>query len=380
MSVASSDDFSTRFRRLLRRFGVKYFSRLYERFVPPSDFEIERLSRRKGQIKREEQEEYEQEAAEETPTEAGLSELLSEEERQLDIRLEKTYLFDNLHHSLAKSGLPISTKAYVGEMFAATLLAFLLGCFTGFGFAGFFQLIPRTRVSQLPILPLFSFLYTTPGFIVFIIIVGVLFAIMTFISYYIAPAIIASGRKVEIERDLPSVASYMAAMASSGVPPDKIFSSLAREEATKGAITAEARRIARDIEIFGYDLLTALHNAAKRSPSSRWASFLDGITSTVTSGGDLTFYLTSETRSLMKEQQEKTKERIENLGIIAEIFMVVGVVSPLLLVVMIAIVSIIAGNNPLLRNIILIVLVAGIYAFIPILLIIIYFMVDISSE
>ncbi len=378
MSVATSEGFFTWFRRKLRRFGVKYFSRVYNRFVPPPESELERLTRLRGQLRREEAP-PEEKSMEEPSGEAGLSELLSEEERKLELRIEKTYVFDNLHDFLAKSGLPISTKAYVGEMLAATLFAFLIGSIIGAMLGGLYQLIPLRIINQAPILPLFTFLHIPVGFITFILIMGIVTAILIFISYYFAPAIIASGRKTEIERELPSVASYMAAMASSGVPPDKIFSSLAREEAAKGAITAEARRIARDIEIFGYDLLTALHNAAKRSPSPRWASFLDGITSTVTSGGDLTFYLTSETRSLMKEQQEKTKERIESLGIIAEIFMVVGVVSPLLLVVMMAIVSIIAGNNPLLRNIILIVLVAGIYIFIPLLLLIIYLMVDISE-
>ncbi len=377
MSVASSEGFLTKVRRLLRRFGVKYFSKLYDQFIPPPESEIERILLKRGHFEAREIEEQASATAESEETD--FSSLFKEEERKLELRLEKTYLFDNLHESLAKSGLPISTKAYVGEMLAATLLSFFIGAMIGGIIGGIYRLLPRDVIIRLPIFPLFIFLYEFSGYLFFIVLTGLLVSVIIFISYYFAPAIIASGRKTEIERDLSSVASYMAAMASSGVPPDKIFSSLAREDAARGAITAEARKIARDIEIFGYDLLTALHNASKRSPSPRWASYLDGITSTVTSGGDLTFYLTSETRSLMKEQQEKTKERIESLGIIAEIFMVVGVVAPLLLVVMMAIVSIIAGNNPLLRNIILIVLLAGIYLFIPVLLFIIYLMVDISE-
>ena len=74
------------------------------------------------------------------------------------------------------------------------------------------------------------------------------------------------------------------------------------------------------------------------------SNFLEGIIATVTSCGDLTTYLSTETKSFMKLKQEETKEFIEQLGIIAEIFMVVGVVAPLFFVVMIAILSILNSN------------------------------------
>ena len=95
----------------------------------------------------------------------------------------------------------------------------------------------------------------------------------------------------------------------------------------------------------GLDVLKALEQAAYRSPSEKWASFLEGMIATVTSGGDLTTYLSTETKSFMKLKQEETKEFIEQLGVVAEIFMVVGVVAPLFFVVMIAIVSIIQSQS-----------------------------------
>jgi flagellar protein FlaJ len=110
-------------------------------------------------------------------------------------------------------------------------------------------------------------------------------------------------------------------------------------------VTQEAERINRDIEILGLDVLRALEAAAYRSPSERWAGFLEGMIGTVNSGGDLTQYLSTETKSFMKLKQEKTKEFIENLGVLAEIFMVLGVVTPLFFVVMVAILSILSENN-----------------------------------
>lgn len=169
---------------------------------------------------------------------------------------------------------------------------------------------------------------------------------ITIYVFSILPSMYIGSRKASIDASLPTVASYMSAMTSSGVPPAPIFESLAKEKSISKVVAEEATRINRDIEILGLDVLKALEQAAFRSPSERWANFLEGIIATVTSGGDLTTYLSTETKSFMKLKQEETKEFIEQLGIIAEIFMVVGVVAPLFFVVMIAILSILnSGSN-----------------------------------
>lgn len=168
--------------------------------------------------------------------------------------------------------------------------------------------------------------------------------------FSILPSMYIGSRRASIDASLPTVASYMSAMTSSGVPPAPIFESLAKEKSISKVVAEEATRINRDIEILGLDVLKALEQAAFRSPSERWSNFLEGIIATVTSGGDLTTYLSTETKSFMKLKQEETKEFIEQLGIIAEIFMVVGVVAPLFFVVMIAILSILnsgGGNSSL---------------------------------
>ena len=184
------------------------------------------------------------------------------------------------------------------------------------------------------------------------LVLGLFLVLAAFAIFFIAlwffsvlPSMYIGSRKVSIDASLPTVASYMSAMTSSGVPPAPIFESLSKEKSISKVVAEEATRINRDIEILGLDVLKALEQAAYRSPSERWANFLEGIIATVTSGGDLTTYLSTETKSFMKLKQEETKEFIEQLGIIAEIFMVVGVVAPLFFVVMIAILSILNKDS-----------------------------------
>ena len=85
-----------------------------------------------------------------------------------------------------------------------------------------------------------------------------------------------------------------------------------------------------------------MRTASERSPSERFSKFLDGMSATITSGGDLTFYLSAETKALMKLKEEETKEFIEQLGVLAEIFMIIGVVAPLFFVVILAILAVIS--------------------------------------
>jgi len=186
----------------------------------------------------------------------------------------------------------------------------------------------------------------------------------------------ATDRKILMESGLPSTASYLSAMSSSGVPPNRLFYSLAGEASVAPEISKESKRITRDIEIFGYDILKALRTASERSPSEKFAKFLDGMSATITSGGDLTFYLSAEARSLMKMKEEETKEFIEQLGILAEIFMILGVVAPLFFVVIIAILAVISPETIVLTIIMLLLT----YLIMPILLVMMILLISTISR
>ncbi|MFW9924573.1 MAG: type II secretion system F family protein, partial [Candidatus Thorarchaeota archaeon] len=110
-------------------------------------------------------------------------------------------------------------------------------------------------------------------------------------------------------------------------------------------IAKEAEKITRNIEILGYDMLTALEFAALNSPSKVYSAFLEGMISVVTSGGDLTGYLTNETKTLMREKIREEKEFIDSLGVVAELFLVIGVVAPIFFVIMLAVLAIMNSES-----------------------------------
>jgi flagellar protein FlaJ len=240
--------------------------------------------------------------------------------------------FERLNTSLKKAGMDISVRAYLGSaLFTAIIMGILTTIVT---IISTNILLPEIN----PDAPMESTLLIS---IVLGIFVGVICCLLTYIPFLYWPQMKARDRQILIEAGLTSTASYLSAMSSSGVPPVRLFYSLAGEETVAPEISKESKRITRDIEIFGYDILKALRVASERSPSERFSKFIDGISATITSGGDLTFYLSAETKALMKLKEEETKELIQQLGVLAEIFMILGVVAPLFFVVIVAILSVI---------------------------------------
>jgi flagellar protein FlaJ len=100
------------------------------------------------------------------------------------------------------------------------------------------------------------------------------------------------------------------------------------------------------------------------------------MSATITSGGDITFFLSAEAKALMKVKEEETKEFIEQLGVLAEIFMILGVVAPLFFVVILAILSVIAPETTLSSGL----MVGLTYLIMPILLTMMILMISTISR
>ena len=231
--------------------------------------------------------------------------------------------FSELGLTLRKAGMDISLRMYLSTAFMTTFIAIFVGFPAGIGIFYAINLEFNTNVWL--------------GALV----VGILAPIVVMLGFYIYPGYVSSNRKRALESSLPTASSFLAAMASAGVAPDKAFLALANEN-IRLEIAKEAEKITRNIEILGYDLLTAMEFAAENSPSKVYSAFLEGLVSVVTSGGDMTAYLTNETKSLMRDKIREEKEFIEGLGVIAELFLVIGVVTPIFFVIMLAVLAIMA--------------------------------------
>jgi flagellar protein FlaJ len=160
---------------------------------------------------------------------------------------------------------------------------------------------------------------------------------------YLYPAYVAHLRGSKIDANLPIIANFMSVLASTGMPPEAIFRSLAKV-GEEFSVSQEARAMIGEIELGGVDLHTALKRASERAPSRQFASMLDGVVTTSHMGGDLVGYLREEADKYKKTRMLKMRRFLDNLGVIAEAYVTFMVAAPLALIVMLSVMTFMGGG------------------------------------
>ena len=158
-----------------------------------------------------------------------------------------------------------------------------------------------------------------------------------FFSFYFLPQIKAWERKGKIEELLPYAIGYISSMAAIGVIPYEIFKKLSGMGENYGEVSMEAKQIVRDVELLGFDFITALRNLATVTASPQMRSFMQGAVTTTLSGGEMGSYFINASKMYMEERRRKYGEFITMLGLFAELYVVGLVAGPLLIVVVMSI-------------------------------------------
>jgi flagellar protein FlaJ len=159
-----------------------------------------------------------------------------------------------------------------------------------------------------------------------------------------SPASKAKERGRNMEKKLPFAMNFISAMASADVTLGSIFKSLSREK-VYGEIAKEAGWITREVDVLGKDIITALREAVDRSPSIMFQDFLQGVITTVSSGGRLKPYFVLKSEQYMEEHKMNVKKFNDFVGLMAESFVTVVVVMPLLLIVMLSVMGLMTSGG-----------------------------------
>jgi len=151
---------------------------------------------------------------------------------------------------------------------------------------------------------------------------------MTLLGSMMYPSMLASSRAAAVEFEMPFFAAYLTTMARSGVSPDKVIETIASIRLFK-AIGDEAKRILRDMRIFGKDPLEALEAAASSHPSREFREFILGYTTTLRTGGDVIHYLEIRTAELFRKRIENIRAIVDKVGLFMEMFAAVTIIASL---------------------------------------------------
>jgi flagellar protein FlaJ len=235
-------------------------------------------------------------------------------------------LFKDLDQDLQKSGLKVNFKAYV----SLTVLA------------SFLITLPFAIV--MPLLLFFIFNVSLVSVLLFGVGAGLFTWALSIVGFYLYPVYRVDKHRRELDDELPFATGYMAILASAGVSPEKIFYSLSTLSAPLAA-SIEAKDVIRHINLFGLDVISALEKTSSRTPSEKLRETIEGMISTIHTGGNLGAFLREKFKMHMKLKRLTLKKYSDSLSVLSEVYVALLLTGPLLLIIMLSVMSMLGGGT-----------------------------------
>jgi flagellar protein FlaJ len=235
-------------------------------------------------------------------------------------------LFKDLDQTLQESGLRANFKAYVSLTIVASFVIAL----------------PVAAAISLLLLLIFN---VPPVSAVLFGVGGALCTwVLSIVGFCLYPVYCADKHKRELDDELPFTTGYMSILASAGVSTEKIFHSLSTLSEPLAA-SSEARDIIKHVNLFGLDIISALEKTSNRTPSEKLRDTLEGMISTIHSGGNLGVFLRDKFKIHMRLKRDSLKKYADSLSILSEIYVALLLTGPLLLVIMLSVMSVLGGGG-----------------------------------
>lgn len=149
------------------------------------------------------------------------------------------------------------------------------------------------------------------------------------IAFYIYPASERRYVQKKISQELPFAAIHMAAIAGSDLEPTKIFRIIATSK-EYSYLGIEIRKIINQIEIYGYDLVSALNNVARQTSSQKLAKLLTGLAINISSGGELKSYLEKNAESYMVDYKLERQRYSALAATFMDVYISILITAPLI--------------------------------------------------
>ena len=167
---------------------------------------------------------------------------------------------------------------------------------------------------------------------------------LTYLAFILYPGLEAGNRRRNIDASLPYAINYITSMSTAGITPAEVFRLLG-SSTIYGQSAVEARYIAREIDIFGRDLIDALRLVSATTPSRRMKEFLQGTMASVASGGNITEYFRTKAEQYALENRQTQKLFLETLALVSESYVTAMVAGTLFLIILQSIMSVLSGDN-----------------------------------
>ena len=251
-----------------------------------------------------------------------------------------------LRNDLISARFRTPFEVYLSTAYVSAIIVGLSGA-VAIGLISWFLQLPNLikYKGEVPEIVLGLSAYTLIiGTVVITIFSLLVFGGLTYLAFILYPGLEAGNRRRNIDATLPYAINYITSMSTAGITPAEVFRLLGGST-IYGQSAVEARYIAREVDIFGRDLIDALRLVSSSTPSRRMKEFLQGTMASVASGGNITEYFRTKAEQYALENRQTQKMFLETLALVSESYVTAMVAGTLFLIILQSIMSVLSGDN-----------------------------------
>jgi len=234
-----------------------------------------------------------------------------------------------LNSYLRKANLSFLVTTYFSIILFSTLIAFFTALII-FIFLLFYNItFPAIIEAYSP-----SIFQVLRNFLVVIFL-----PIITFVLLYFYPYLEGKSFEGKINQELPFIAIHMSAIAGSGIEPTQIFKIIAFGEEYPNT-KKEIKKIINQVNVYGYDLITALKNTARETSSRKLSELFNGIATTISGGGSLSEFLDKRAETLLFEYRLERERYTKTAETFMDIYISIVIAAPMIMTLLLVLIAV----------------------------------------
>lgn len=238
--------------------------------------------------------------------------------------------FVPLSQDIKKANLDLLSETYVAMIFFTMFCSFFIGVFVAIFFL-FFNLhltLPFITGYEGP------FLTRLLG----VIFIPLILPLGVFVALYFYPSTEKDSLAKKIDQELPFAVMFMGTISGSGIEPTQIFKIIGTSKEYPN-LRKEIRKIINQINLYGYDLVTALKSVSKGTSSARLAELLSGLATTINSGGSLSDFLEKRAETLLVAYRLEREKYTRIAETFMDIYISIVIAAPMIMLLLLILLS-----------------------------------------
>ncbi len=167
-------------------------------------------------------------------------------------------------------------------------------------------------------------------------------------TYYVRwwiPVNVAATRRRRTEATMIRTIAFIYALSRSGMAFPDVMAVLSENRGVYGDAAQEVNAAVNDMHLLGVDVITAISEMAKRTPSEGFEEFSENLASVLRSGRNLSDFLHDQYEHHWDEAEARQEQLLDLLANLAEVYVTLIVAGPLFLITILVVIGLATGGT-----------------------------------